>query len=512
MRCAAFLLVFMAVPTLAPAQDKRKPNFTIGKDTTYITSPLDKDGYPDYETALNQRLSEGITPDNNANVLFFKALGPHPDGAKVPDSFFKWLKVPAPPAQGDYFVNLQRFAREHLRLESTETLDKQFDVVLTRPWTAKEHPDLAAWLKLNEKPLALVVEAARRPAYFYPILAGRTDGKSDGLFSASLAGVQAYREFGSALAMRALLRVADKKYDDAWQDLLACHRLARHVGRGATLIEGLVGVAVDSIASRADLAFLEAAPQDGKTLRRRRHELETLPPLPLMADKVGLGERFFFLETVAMVDRHGASFLERGPGGKSPPAADVFGKIVIGGINWDPAMRNANALFTRMATAMKLRDRTLRSKHMHDIDVDMREMKASLFDNRNLPGKLVNAAISAEARGKIVGDVLISLLVPALMKVQQAGDRIEQVHIAFALAIYKADEGRYPKDLAALTPKYLAEAPLDPFSGKALIYRVTANGYFFYSVGVNGKDEEGRSYDDEPPGDDLPVRMPAGGR
>ena len=91
-------------------------------------------------------------------------------------------------------------------------------------------------------------------------------------------------------------------------------------------------------------------------------------------------------------------------------------------------------------------------------------------------------------------------------------DRSEQVHrnlrIAFALAAYHSDNNRYPAKLNDLAPKYLAAVPDDLFSGKPLIYRVTDKGYLFYSVGINGKDEEGRSLDDDPAGDDLPVRMP----
>ena len=60
----------------------------------------------------------------------------------------------------------------------------------------------------------------------------------------------------------------------------------------------------------------------------------------------------------------------------------------------------------------------------------------------------------------------------------------------------------------ALAPKYLKEIPGDIFSGKALIYRITEDGYLLYSVGVNGQDEGGRSFEDVPPGDDLAVRMP----
>jgi hypothetical protein len=119
---------------------------------------------------------------------------------------------------------------------------------------------------------------------------------------------------------------------------------------------------------------------------------------------------------------------------------------------------------------------------------------------------------SPAARGKNIGDILITLLLPAQRKVQQAGDRIEQVernlHTAFALAAYQRDRGKYPPKLDALVPAYLKNVPDDLFTGKALIYSTTGAGYLLYSLGVNAKDDGGQSYADDPRGDDLTVRMP----
>ena len=38
--------------------------------------------------------------------------------------------------------------------------------------------------------------------------------------------------------------------------------------------------------------------------------------------------------------------------------------------------------------------------------------------------------------------------------------------------------------------------------------RPPEKGYLFYSVGVNGKDDDGHWTDDDPPGDDIAVHMP----
>jgi hypothetical protein len=102
--------------------------------------------------------------------------------------------------------------------------------------------------------------------------------------------------------------------------------------------------------------------------------------------------------------------------------------------------------------------------------------------------------------------------VPTLLNTQERYDHAEQVdrniRIAFAMAAYHYDTGRYPAKLEDLAPKYLPELQDDLFSGRPLIYKPIEKGYLFYSVGANGEDDDGRSREDNPAGDDIPVRIP----
>jgi len=61
-----------------------------------------------------------------------------------------------------------------------------------------------------------------------------------------------------------------------------------------------------------------------------------------------------------------------------------------------------------------------------------------------------------------------------------------------ACKIYKNQNGRYPDDLADLVPGILPEVPVDPFTGKPLIYRLEGAGFIVYSLGSNEKDDGGR--------------------
>lgn len=61
-----------------------------------------------------------------------------------------------------------------------------------------------------------------------------------------------------------------------------------------------------------------------------------------------------------------------------------------------------------------------------------------------------------------------------------------------ACKIYKSQNGRYPEKLAALVPDLIDKVPIDPFTGKPLIYRAEDAGVIIYSLGSNQKDDGGQ--------------------
>jgi hypothetical protein len=342
-----------------------------------------------------------------------------------------------------------------------------------------------------------------------PLAPDKSDKGSGGLISARLPTLSKCRYAGQALTTRALLHLGEGRTEEAWQDLLACHRLARLVARGSTLIERLVGIAIDNVAGEADLAFLESAKLDAKQTMRCLKDLQELPPIPPPAEAVDLLERFSFLDIVMLLDRHGPQFLETLTG-----VLDKEFKLkqIPNDVNWDPALRAGNKIYDRMAAAMRVKDRGARDKALRQIETDIKELKAALTNGDNLAKDLIGPKATPETRGKALGDVLVCLMTPATTRVQQAADRQEQtqrnLHIAFALGAYQREHGSYPKALEALAPKYLASVPLDLFTAKSLTYVPEAKGFLLYSFGVNGKDDQGRTAEDNPPGDDLRVRLP----
>jgi hypothetical protein len=110
-----------------------------------------------------------------------------------------------------------------------------------------------------------------------------------------------------------------------------------------------------------------------------------------------------------------------------------------------------------------------------------------------------------------MGRVLVVLLMPALGPTVEAESRartreaLEQV--GFALAAHRADHGTYPDSLSALTPKYISRMPNDLYTEQPLNYRRQGAGFLLYSVGENGVDDGGRTFDSQPRGDDIVLRV-----
>jgi hypothetical protein len=151
-------------------------------------------------------------------------------------------------------------------------------------------------------------------------------------------------------------------------------------------------------------------------------------------------------------------------------------------------------------------------KEFARIEADLKALKGEAVKPANLAKLALGKGEPDKMVGKAIGDILIGLLLPAFNRVQESQDRITQternLHLAFALAAYRADIGRYPAKLDDLAPKYLDKLPDDLFAAKPLVYKPEEKGYLLYSIGVDGKDDGGRTRDDDPPGDDLVVRMP----
>lgn len=331
---------------------------------------------------------------------------------------------------------------------------------------------------------------------------------------------QAHREGARALVARAMRRLADGQTDDAWHDALACHRLSRLMGQGATLIDMLVALNVDGIACAADQAIVAHGSLTACQARAMHDEFQRLPPLPRAADVIDLGERYSFLDSVQAMAALGPGALSRVAGGDGEGASalgEFFSGVGARAIDWDLILRMGNSWYDRLVAAQRRSTWGERSAAMEQFEGELRELNTAARDLWSLLPKLV-----LNRRGTVseqIGQILVSLILPAHGVAVEAEERAaantELVKLDFLLAAYRAEHGAYPSELSALVPEYTAEIPRDRFTDQPLIYKHQEGGYLLYSVGVNGKDDGGLSYQDRAQSaeanadcDDLVIRIP----
>jgi hypothetical protein len=503
-----------------------RPNsgVTISKQTTYITAPLRRDGLPDYEQYVRQKMSEGVTPENNAAVLLVQALWPSELQPEQYELVLKELGLGEIPFSTSAMQPVYGGATIKQVLEwmpKPNAGDPEpdpspiIDSALDHSWTAQQIPPLAKWVDSNQKPLDLIVEASRRPRYYSPSPT-LIDNHHDTLIAMLLPGAQAVRDAARGLSLRAMRRIGENQLKDAWRDILAIYRLSALVAQGPTIVEQLVAMALRGIACQATAVLLSSDQLTNELARQIQQDLATVTTFSNLANCVDQMERICTLDSVVYASIYGFNSLDLG----AVPNASL-GVLDHSSVDWNIILKKLNGEYDEAAAAMRLTSGVERRQAFHEFNAKF-EKEA---DRKKQISLLITAAFSRSTRSDLIGSVFAALMMPALDAASNAEDRTNSVlaltQLAAAIAVYRTSHDAYPEKIEALVPAVINKLPVDFFLGKPFVYKRLNKGYLIYTVGLNGKDDagsnemssfEGRPLDDLDPteADGLREKIPTG--
>lgn len=470
------------------------PKLIVSKETTYITDPtFNPDGTVNYVEWLNRHYSEGVTKENNAAALYLAAFGPdclkdekaaekfgpNADPYWIRSKVLTLLDLPLPSVPSEGLGDWEKYAAAHSPASTQPTIPiPELTDFCEKPWTRQEHPLVADFLEANAEPLALITQACRLPRLYVPLVCPKEPPE---ILAVVMPPSGRHKAAARVLASRVMHRLGEGRTADAWEDVLTLHRMARQVMHQPFLIGRLSGLAIESLATHSGSAVATYGNLSSEQARSMRADLINLPPLEGVDEALNFGERLMILDCMMMLSR-------------GSPVGPDNAQVLHNAIDLNQLLRRANSAYDRCAIAGYF------SEVQDNDQGKLAAVKMAILANGGWPCR------KAFTNG--MADLLIRLLMPTLGRSRTihktALQKRDLEELAFSLAIYKTENGAYPKTLAELTPKYLAEIPKDRFSDKDLIYKPEGDGYILYSVGEEGIDDGGK--DANAKGDDIVVR------
>ncbi|MCC9605849.1 hypothetical protein LOC68_20870 [Blastopirellula sp. JC732] len=495
---------------------KKLRKIQVGKDTTFIEGPLDAEGNVDFLAAMNARLSEGVTPENNAVVELWMAAGPDFYSLETVGSreFFGEIGIRRFPSYDPFLVDWQDFALPPPAKELTDEesdaemayaeensqyyeLERRLLEASARPWTDEEFPQLAKWLERNEKPLKHIEKAVERERFYEPMSWSLTSLEYE-LYEVAEPTVEAALTASNLLAVRAMHRLGSGDLQGAAEDAYRLHRLAALVCLSPTSYAWQCGSDIRATACGASRALADCPEAASALLLAHLAKLGDMPKDKYLVERYDFFERLICLAIMEHTIRSALKDADnevRSSNRDLAKALDAaFGNHFM---DWSEPLRIGNRFFDQTAAA--LRKPTVKETHeaLGKVTDDYYEFVGE--DEEEQPNLLLRI-FQQKSIGKALGrDVAKTLLDGYFYPAdeyydfyQQDRKLLDMTKIALAIAAYQRDNGTYPLSIATLTPRYLPLIPIDADNGRPYQIRLSV-----VSLGIDGQDDDvSQGYDD----------------
>jgi hypothetical protein len=500
----------------------------VSKETTHVLGPLRDDGTVDFLAAINEEMGKGVTPENNAAIAFWAAIGPSHIPEDKRTTFYDALGIPELAENGTYLVSEEEFYKKHLGVEQlTELQIQQMDrelsdpllVAYGRPWSASEFPLLTKWIDVNTSVLDRFVADSRRTRFYTPLYYNGSIDDPQSLFN--IGGRSEVRHLAMLLLARASLVLKSGAADKAWDECLVVHRFARQLGQQPFFIDFMVATIVEDCAIVFEEVIAANAELGCEQARRFQADLDRLLPMPALAAVMDFGVRLYKLHEICCIARKPlaarASWAESyitggemlaGDNAVMKQAKEFAALVTDHRIDWNQVLHRVNEWHDRVADAYRQPNHQRRKAAFQPLQTELDTIRSSIWSRSTGASQSAGDRASSLAAGALISATAMSYEASGYFD-ERSAVRIDLAKLAFALSTYKRENGGYPVRLGDLAPKYIAHVPADRFSGGELKYQITDAGCFLYSVGANETDDGGSAGAfGEPPGDDIAIRVP----
>jgi hypothetical protein len=484
--------------------------------TTAASGPVD------FVTLLNAEYGNGVTAENNGALELLEMIGPAENGRGTPAEIFDALKISKTGYRGRFFAMPLEYMKIHYgddyQLRKNSPGVKAEEATRKTLWAKEDCPPIAEWLKDSDWALETIAEAVKKERFYVPLHSASKPARiSDTYASRPMAR---WRTMADGLHARALLRWRAGEKADAIADLQTELKLSAAIAKGPYMLDQLIGLAIER---QVYGGVTLIAREGGVSEKDARALLAAFGPAALtrFAASIDRGERLSLLEICAysktnpreagesmlMLDARMAALGKKNelPIGDLAKvdwdaAAKVVGEIyderlkAAGSENYSAGKQAYAKLEGRIAEATKSAELEPLPETTDWDKVDWQKRSAQSNDKLAAFLKMEKdetvEAFSRRIAMQLANDHGIWQRTWNLTWLtRQQGDL---ARVAVALAGFKAEKGKLPEKLEALSPEWMKEMPADYFSAAGLKYVVDKDGAIVYSVGPDGKDDAGK--------------------
>jgi len=444
---------------------------TISHETTRITSPLNKDGYPDYIAALDAKYSQGVTPQNNAARHLVALLGKDDMPAAWAQRVLPKLGLGEPPAK-PRAQNFHDWAKDNSPADGVPDASEDGpNDSLETPWTRAAQPRWAAYLADQREAIELALAASSAEKFYVPLTSGSDTHSPGDMTKVLLPPLGRARLAANLLCADAMLAVGEGDAARALSDTLAVVRLGRLIASGPTLIEQLVGVAIEARGLLTMRAVIATGKMGAAQYEWLHSTLRAMPQGAHFVEALDHAERYMMLDSLCWVAKDGPAMMQHLSNTAEPPTLAARATNLLWPININAGLRYTNEAYDQLVAAA-------RNEDYHSGQKVLKNLEDSYGRQAHNPANIITRPHA----------MLMAILLPSMARVHELNEKLlverDLTLVAITLALHRDTQGAYPDK---------PDLPRDrfAFNQEPLKYRREANGFVLYSVGPDGTDDGG---------------------
>ncbi len=362
-------------------------------------------------------------------------------------------------------------------------LDPNLDnLILRKPWLSRDYPELAKWLQDHQDIITTLIEASKIEDCRFPIVANTVD------MSKQIDRLSTIRQCAFLLIRAANNDVAEERIEQALEKQTAVLQMAEHQLQQSTVIEMLVGKAIEALALSQFKRFIVTGDAVEKHISVIEEAVVDIKhgwthDWPKILD----GEKLFTKNMYAM-------FYEVNPKGKTRLSRDPtaamraqFPPLTY----WRRKLMKAKTIFgwfympsTPQKAAELVENEFAKYYQMADANYlwpyETPEL-TTLYNYNCLPWHFRDMVMPSESLYLNFHDIYLRTIA------MRRG-----IRILVSLRRYKNEHGQWPETLDSIKNLVPEEILVDPINGGSFVYKLTEENFTLYSKGKNNIDENGQ--------------------